>query len=934
MTILRNLKRFSGLLAGAFLLFAGFVSASEAEGSFEPDETGEAVSSPAAFPPAPPTEQESGILAQATEDQPLVPAAEYGPQATAGRTLAPAAAPVWTFDLDEEERLGVVSVEAADAESLAVPAASGEAPVRAIGPNAFAGCDALKYVSIPASVEWIDPLAFAGCAALQGILVDEGNEVYSDIDGALCDAEGRVLLTVPPGLEGSYTIPEGIEAIDDGAFAGCALLTELVLRPGILDIRPTAFAGCDGLLSVLAPRDGAYDLSVLGLPEGCAVTYYEPGGLDDPTLPPRWAAAFKANGGSGTMAEQVFLVGVADFLRANAFSRVGHTFTGWARSAGGPAVFADGQSVLDLAEAGQRLPLFAKWTPNRYTLVLKANGGTGSMAPIPLTWGTAHALPPSAFRRTGYTFEGWATTPGGAVRYKDGQSVRNLCATANGTATLYAKWQGVEYKVVLHEQATGGSAVTQTLRFGTKTPLRKNPFSHGGQMFTGWARSPNGPVAFKDQQPVSSLVAVSGGTAHLYAQWAARNYKVRFMANGGSGFMADQAHVYGTTRCLSANTFRRTGYSFEGWSTTPTGPVRYANLQPVSSLSRTGESVTLYARWRLNRYTVVFDANGGSGTMAGLSVAYGQKARLPANGFYRASHVFAGWAKTRGGKTAYGNASYVQNLAEKDGAEVRLYARWAVRNYSVAFNANGGTGSMAAQTFSYETARELPVNSFSREGYEFVGWATEPSGSLVSFVDGESIRGLTEGGGRVTLYAIWRQTRDPNLVVCLGDSITEGYRCIGDPYPTRLARMSGRTVRNYGKGGKLSAYGAAIAEDTLKKELPGVVCILFGANDAIHEVNPSVTKANLRSIIRTCRKYNAKPIIGTPTPQIGNHEQFNDNVNAIVRQVRILAREEGVTLVDLNSAFGDGKRYLNPADGLHLSDAGGNLMARMFNDAL
>jgi lysophospholipase L1-like esterase len=178
------------------------------------------------------------------------------------------------------------------------------------------------------------------------------------------------------------------------------------------------------------------------------------------------------------------------------------------------------------------------------------------------------------------------------------------------------------------------------------------------------------------------------------------------------------------------------------------------------------------------------------------------------------------------------------------------------------------------------------------------------------------------------LYAVWKKIGDPNVVLCLGDSITEGYRCIGLPYPSRLASMSGKSVRNYGKGGKLASYGAGIAEQALQKENPGIVCILFGANDAIHHVSPSETKENLRKIIRLCRKYNAQPIIATPTPQIGSHERFNSGVKAIASQVRSLAREENVTLVDLNSAFGSGKSYLNPADGLHLSDAGGNLMAR------
>ena len=132
----------------------------------------------------------------------------------------------------------------------------------------------------------------------------------------------------------------------------------------------------------------------------------------------------------------------------------------------------------------------------------------------------------------------------------------------------------------------------------------------------------------------------------------------------------------------------------------------------------------------------------------------------------------------------------------KDGAVVRLYARWAVRNYSVRFNANGGTGTMAAQALLFDVAQALPANAFKRDDHEFVGWSTSSSSGTVSFADRATVKGLTEGGGVVTLYAVWRRTRNPNLIVCLGDSITEGYRCIGAPYPTRLSQMSGRPVRN------------------------------------------------------------------------------------------------------------------------------------------
>ena len=755
---------------------------------------------------------------------------------------------------------GLFELTAADSEgaaSLAVPAVWEGDAVEAVGNRAFALCAGLGKVSLPASVEQIADGAFADCPSLKTISVDDGNPFFSDVDGVLCDFSGKRLLACPEGRSGTYKVPACITSIADGAFDGC-LITEIIVGVGVVDVGPNAFSGCTGLKTVKTPRGGACDAIAFALPNGCTRVRYTPGALDDPTMPPRWAVSFRANGGSGSMANQVFEMGKAANLRAN------------------------------------------------------------------------------AYKRTGYTFAGWAMSPGGGVAFANRQAVRDLAANPGKTVLLYAKWTGVPYTFIYHELPKGGRTVTQSFRYGTKTALRKNPFTKKGNVFIGWSRhSPSAPVAYKDGQVIVAGTITSGGKVHVYAQWAVRNYSVRFNANGGNGKMADQAFTYGTAQRLRANAFTRKGCVFVGWSTSKTGPVTFTNRQAISALTRKGGRVTLYARWRLQRYTIVYDARGGSGTMANQTLSYGQKATLRPLAFSRPGYVFAGWALTPGGKLAYGNKATVQNLTRTDGAKVRLYARWAVRNYAIRFNANGGTGTMADEPFVYgAAAKALTANAFTRPGYMFQGWSRSATAKAATYSDRQALRNVTGSGGVVVLYAVWIKLGDPNVILCLGDSITEGYRCHGLPYPSRLANLTGKTVKNYGKGGKKSGYGVSIAESAILAEGPGTVCIQFGANDAIHNVNASVVKENLRKIIRTCRKYKATPIIATPTPQTGSHARFNSNVSAIAKQVRALAREENVRLVDLNAAFGSGGKYLNPADGLHLSDAGGDLMARKFYEAI
>ena len=75
------------------------------------------------------------------------------------------------------------------------------------------------------------------------------------------------------------------------------------------------------------------------------------------------------------------------------------------------------------------------------------------MADQSFTYGTAQNLTTNTFTRSGFTFAGWATSANGEVVYTNGQSVNNLTPDANGTFTLYAKWNA-DYVFTLTTSAT------------------------------------------------------------------------------------------------------------------------------------------------------------------------------------------------------------------------------------------------------------------------------------------------------------------------------------------------------------------------------------------------------------------------------------------------------------------------------------------------
>ena len=119
-------------------------------------------------------------------------------------------------------------------------------------------------------------------------------------------------------------------------------------------------------------------------------------------------------------------------------------------------------------------------------------------------------------------------------------------------------------------------------------------------------------------------------------------------------------------------------------------------------------------------YAVTFDANGGSGTMSAESYAAGVAKALTANAFTFTGYTFTGWnTAANGSGTAYTDgATYPFN------ANVTLYAQWSANSEDVSFDANGGSGTMSAESYTTGVAKALTANAFTFTGHTFTGWNT------------------------------------------------------------------------------------------------------------------------------------------------------------------------------------------------------------------
>lgn len=158
-------------------------------------------------------------------------------------------------------------------------------------------------------------------------------------------------------------------------------------------------------------------------------------------------------------------------------------------------------------------------------------------------------------------------------------------------------------------------------------------------------------------------------------------------------------------------------------------------------------------------FSVSFNGNGGNVSSNKMVYTPGQPyGKFPTA--TRTNYVHTGWS------TAAKNGVVLSPSTPVCLGYTTLYAQWkassvaptnetpAVTNYYVAFNANGGTGTMSNQTFTVGVAQALKKNAFRYNGYDFRGWATSSAGS-VEYADGAVVTNLTTAGSTRTLYASW-----------------------------------------------------------------------------------------------------------------------------------------------------------------------------------
>lgn len=198
-------------------------------------------------------------------------------------------------------------------------------------------------------------------------------------------------------------------------------------------------------------------------------------------------------------------------------------------------------------------------------------------------------------------------------------------------------------------------------------------------------------------------------------------------------------------------------YTFLGWFDSEDDDHNGTGEQINAGLAIT-DNTDLYAKWKTA--TVSFTTQYG--TVPSITKYTGQKfseTEIPTL-TARTGYTLDGWFN---GSTKL-TTDYTVN------GDVAFSEKWSVNTYLITFKANGGAESDSTQSVTYGSTVKLNANTFTRDGWSFIGWNKAADGSGKSYSD-ESTYAVTDAD--ITLYAQWDPNATASTVADMIKNMTE-----------------------------------------------------------------------------------------------------------------------------------------------------------------
>lgn len=362
---------------------------------------------------------------------------------------------------------------------------------------------------------------------------------------------------------------------------------------------------------------------------------------------------------------------------ASGVSRTGYTHQGWAKEPDSNTISYYKYNYYNYTTVENDIVhLYAIWKPITYKVQFNANGGEGTMSNQTVAYDVLTSLTPNTFTRENYKFLGWGTSSSDTKStYSDGASVLNLKSSQDATYTLYAIWTQAEttYKVEHYKQKLNsdqssiiGEDINDT-NYELDTSATQTLAASAGATTNASAKSFSG---FSIAGAIEQETVAEDGSTVVKIYYKRNSYTLTF--NQGTQGDWELSPVISNVYygCKISNFIpenyskSKVGYKFRSWGQT----------LPIT-MDNSNRSYT--ASWDAIKYTIRYNANGGTGSMSDTSMQYDSSKSLSSNTFTYPGHTFLGWNTDSSADTIlYSNGRVISNLTTEENAIIDLYAIW------------------------------------------------------------------------------------------------------------------------------------------------------------------------------------------------------------------------------------------------------------------
>jgi uncharacterized repeat protein (TIGR02543 family) len=450
-------------------------------------------------------------------------------------------------------------------------------------------------------------------------------------------------------------------------------------------------------------------------------------------------------------------------LGKEVFQKEGHSFIGWSLNPNDAIVYKDDAIVKNLSsENGQVIDLYANWEVNEYSIVFK-DYDDSIIQDSKLQYGTIIEFPEDR-QRLGYEFKGWdndskivkdnliITAKYKTVEYNIDYELNNgvldnpindyniesediilasptkkgytfkgwsdetlkipeidlkILSGSTGDKKFIANWEANEYEVTLNQN--GGTVEDNVclVRYDSNYSCLSIPKKDGYE-FIGWYDD-------EDTKITEDTILDKDYNHDLLAKWDIVNYDIAYELNGGTINSAINSYNVESESFKIEEPTKR-GYEFIGWNVNDNSDL----IKDLNIEKGTTGNIQLIANYNPICYSIVYNPNGGNGTMNTTKVCYDQEIKLSQNKFEYLSKKFIGWSNTSNGDVEYLDEDLILNLTDISDEIITLNAQWETIYYNaIYYDWNGEI--VKEEKVPYQTETNPPEDMY-RGGYTFISW--------------------------------------------------------------------------------------------------------------------------------------------------------------------------------------------------------------------